>query len=95
MFWLIFFETSEDDIETVATLTAKQQYHMRDDEIEEYTKKPDPKKSTNKFFLVSRFLLRNKGSMCYEKLQSNASKFNIFLEYENPHSFFFNFVNSK
>ena len=43
-FWFIFFETSEDDIETVATPTAKQQYHMRDDEIEEYTKKSDPKK---------------------------------------------------
>ena len=50
MFWFIFFETSEDDIETVATPTAKQQYHMRDDEIEEYTKKSDSKKSTNKFF---------------------------------------------
>ena len=50
MFWFIFFETSEDDIETVATPTAKQQYHMRDDEIEEYTKNLIRKKvQTNSF----------------------------------------------
>ena len=46
----IFFETSEDDIETVvAKTTGKQQYHMRDDEIEEYTK-IWPEKKYHKFF---------------------------------------------
>ena len=52
-------------------------------------------KKVQTIYFGLRFLLRNKGSLCYEKLQSKASKFNIFLEYENPHSFVFNFVNSK
>ena len=61
---------------------------MRDDEIEEYTKNLIRKKVQTIYFGL-RFLLRNKGALCYEKLQSKASKFNIFLEYENPQSFFF------
>ena len=40
-------------------------------------------------------LFRNKRFMLDEMYQQNASKFDKFLEYENPHSFFFHFVHGQ